>query len=63
MSTPPWKDFPLNLPTDDTVVWVRPYDYYGTPFLALWDIGNQTFVDDLNGIVFPAYIIRAFRIQ
>ena len=57
----PWYDVPITMPSNGQQVYCRPYDYYGTPFLATYSTVKDDFTDDTNSIVYPAYIIRRWR--
>lgn len=41
----PWQSLPLQVPTDGATVWVRLNYWFGEPFEAVWDEGNQWFRD------------------
>lgn len=56
-----WYDVPIDMPSTGQQVYCRPYDYYGKPFLATFSHAQDTFTDDINGIIYPAYIIRRWR--
>ena len=61
MST--WKTFPLNIPDDLEVVWVRVKYYYSTPFLATYDKTNERFISMENFIHYPAWVIARWKSQ
>jgi len=61
MST--WKTFPLNVPADQEVVWVRVKYYYSTPFLATYDDAGQQFISTINSIYYPVWTIARWKSQ
>lgn len=61
MST--WKTFPLNIPDDREVVWVRVKYYYSTPFLATFLLATLTLVSIVNEITYPAWVIARWKSQ
>lgn len=58
-----WHSLPLVIPTDQLIVWVRVKYYYGTPFLAKWDLATLTFTSSTNSIVYPAYVVSRWKHQ
>lgn len=56
-----WKTFPIDVPNDGVIVWVRVLYYYSEPFQATWDLTTQSFVSVLNSIVYPAWSIARWR--
>ncbi|MBA7701400.1 hypothetical protein ES703_110136 [subsurface metagenome] len=61
MST--WKTFPLNIPDDREVVWVRVKYYYSTPFLATFGLGTEEFISTVNEITYPVWVIARWKSQ
>ncbi len=61
MST--WKTFPLNIPDDREVVWVRVKYYYSTPFKATFLLATFTLVSIVNEITYPAWVIARWKSQ
>lgn len=56
-----YKSYPLHLPSDGQVVWAISYNYYATPFTAIYHATSQTFVSYPDNIVFPAYSISRWK--
>jgi hypothetical protein len=61
MST--WKTFPLNIPDNLQVVWIRVKYYYSTPFLAAYNETEQEFVSITNEIFYPVWVIARWKSQ
>jgi hypothetical protein len=58
-----WKSLPLSLPNDQEEVWIRIKYYYGSPFLAVWDLETLTFFSTENSIEYPAYSVSRWKSQ
>lgn len=58
-----WKTFPLDIPLDTEIVWVRVRYVFGTPFLATYDLAAQQFISTVNFINYPAWVIARWRSQ
>lgn len=58
-----WKSLPLNLPADQEEVWIRIKYYYGSPFLAIWDLASQSFTSSVNSIIYPAWTVSRWKSQ
>jgi hypothetical protein len=58
-----WKTFPLNVPDDREVVWVRVKYYYSTPFLATFGLATESFISIVNEITYPVWVIARWKSQ
>jgi len=58
-----WNQLPLSVPVNNSIVWVRIDRWSGTPFLALYDSTAQSFTSQTNSIVYPAWMVSAWKSQ
>ncbi len=58
-----WKTLPINLPANQEIVWIRIKYYYGSPFLAKWDLPTLQFTSSVNSIVYPAWTVSRWKSQ
>lgn len=55
---------PLNsLPANGATVWIRLYEYFNDPCLAVYTSSTQTFVSSDSGLIVPAYMVARWKSQ
>jgi len=58
-----WHYFPLDIPADQDIVWIRLIYSYSTAFLAQYVAADQCFISQENDIIFPAWTIFRWKAQ
>lgn len=56
-----WKSIFQIVPSDGQVVWVRVQWFFGTPVVCTYDATLQQFTSNIDGVVFPCYIIGRWK--
>lgn len=57
-----WKFLPEQAPTDGQTVWTRLYNSYANPFKAVYASTPQTFTFITSGIVYPSWMVAAWKV-
>ena len=56
-----WKQFPLDVPIDGTLIWVRIDIWTGAPFAAKFNLTLMTVTSLINGITYDVRTIGSWR--
>jgi hypothetical protein len=59
----PWQTLPQSFPPDGEKVWVRTDQWFGTPYLAFWDLAGQQFLVVDTDLVMPWWRVARWRLQ
>jgi hypothetical protein len=52
-----WYKPPVNMPSNEELVWCRVKYYYGVPFQAVYYESSQEFISVDNSIIYPAWSV------
>lgn len=53
--------FPTNVPSDGSLCFVRPVNYSVVPFKAFYEASTQSFISQVNSIIYPQYSIYKWK--
>lgn len=56
-----WNQFPLQIPTDGQLIWCRIDRWSGAPFAGKYSSADGTITSLINGIVYPQWVVSAWR--
>lgn len=56
-----WSAFPLQVPEDKSLVWVRLTFNPSQPFVARWDLPTQSFITEGSLLTFPWWSVQRWK--